>query len=131
MITMRQTTLIAALALILLIAGCAQYPQESTPTITASGEVIVELRNLQFQPKPLTVKAGTTVVFINRDAGRHNVVQIAARQVGKAEPGFSSAPLSQDERFTVTFEHPGTYPMVCTEGAHHTAGMVATVKVIP
>lgn len=127
----RRTTVIGVLALMLLLVGCGQKPSGPSSATPASEVVTVELRNMQFQPKTLTVMAGATVTFVNRDPGLHNVVQINAKRVGKEEPGFSSPRLEKNQRWSVTFENPGTYPIVCTVGAHHTAGMVATITVVP
>jgi plastocyanin len=65
----------------------------------------VQISNFQFQPQELTVTAGTTVAWLNRDQTVHNIVS----KDGKvASPG-----LDTDDRYTVVFEHEGDYPYFC------------------
>lgn len=73
------------------------------PAIAAGAEVTIE--NFAFAPNELTVKAGTTIVFRNRDDIPHSVVG------SKGE--FHSKALDTDDSFSFTFEKAGTYRYSC------------------
>lgn len=118
--------LLAALA-----AGCGKKPALPDSAAPQSGELQVILRSLQFRPRSITVKAGTWVTFVNRDPMLHDVVQTSAKQVGKEEPGFASPPLETGQSWSIRMDLPGTYPVVCTQAAHYTAGMAAAITVVP
>lgn len=130
--------LATALLLAVAAAGCATGAAPPTPGAgqppsgaVASGEVQVVLQDLRFMPQEVAVRPGTRIVFANRDPMPHDVVQVDPRQVGRAKPGFASAPLRRGETWSVTLTEPGTYPVVCTQQAHYTAGMVARITVVP
>jgi len=68
--------------------------------------VAVDIRNFAFAPKALTVRAGTRVVWTNRDDEPHLVVS-AGHQFA------SSQALDTSDSYAVTFDHPGTYSYYC------------------
>jgi plastocyanin len=126
----RMAAATVAALLLAFTAGCSKPVPEPAVRAEESGEVEVVLQNVRFAPESVTVKVGTRVTFVNRDPMVHDVVQISAKQVGKAAPGFASPPLAQDQRWSVTLDKPGTYPILCTQFAHYTAGMVGTITVV-
>jgi Icc protein len=73
--------------------------------VLAPGEVGID--NFKFSPNPLTVKAGTKVVWINNDDVPHLIVstQNKFRQ---------SQVLDTNQRFAVTLTKPGTYDYFCS-----------------
>ena len=74
-------------------AGAAQGPQ-------------ISIKNFDFAPMSLTVKAGTTVTWKNLDEEPHTVT---------SEEGlFRSGGLDEDETFSFTFTKPGTYKYDCS-----------------
>jgi len=82
----------------------------------SSGDVAIE--NFQFKPETVTVPAGTTVTWTNRDDAPHTV---------RGENGsFAESPtLNQGGVFTHTFGTAGRFPYIC--GIHNY--MRATVVV--
>ena len=68
-------------------------------------DMAVNIDNFAFTPKELTVKAGTTIVFHNRDDIPHSVVG------SKGE--FHSKALDTDDSFSFTFTKAGTYDYSC------------------
>ena len=68
----------------------------------------VKIDNFSFGPATLTVPVGTTVTWTNRDDIPHTVV---STDDAKA---FKSKVLDTDERFSFTFDKPGTYPYFCS-----------------
>jgi amicyanin len=66
----------------------------------------VKIDNFSFGPTELTVSAGTTVTWINRDDIPHTVVS--------TDKVFKSKVLDTDDKFSFTFSKPGTYPYFCS-----------------
>jgi plastocyanin len=73
------------------------------PAVAAGSEVNID--NFAFTPKEFTVKAGTAIVFRNRDDIPHTVVG--------ANGEFHSKALDTDDRFSFTFAKAGTYAYFC------------------
>ncbi len=90
------------------LVGCA-FVQPVTSILgqdqTPSNNTVV-IQDASFRPDSLTVPAGTTVTWINRDLVRHTVTS--------TEGLFDSGRLGSGESFTYTFEEPGTYDYYCT-----------------
>jgi plastocyanin len=75
----------------------------SLPVRAADTEVNID--NFAFTPKELTVKAGTTIVFRNRDDIPHSVVGT------KGE--FHSKAIETGDGFSFTFAKVGSYGFFC------------------
>ena len=79
----------------------------ATATAQQKPETIeVKIDNFTFGPAELTVKAGTTVRWTNRDDIPHTVVS--------PDKVFKSKVLDTDEQFSFTFSTPGTFPYFCS-----------------
>jgi plastocyanin len=70
--------------------------------------VEVKIDNFSFWPANLTITAGTTVTWINRDDIPHTVVSSDDPIV------FKSKALDIDDRFSFTFTKAGTYSYFCS-----------------
>ena len=67
---------------------------------------IVSIDNFSFGPQTLTVKAGTTVTWTNRDDIPHGIAS--------SNNAFKkSGALDTDESYSFTFTTPGTYQYFC------------------
>jgi plastocyanin len=66
----------------------------------------VSAKNFMFTPASITVKAGTTVTWVNLDEEPHTVFSDAGL--------FRSSALDTQERFSFKFEKAGTYHYLCT-----------------
>ena len=66
----------------------------------------IKIDNFTFAPPELTVKAGTTITWTNRDDIPHTVVS--------TDKVFKSKVLDTDEKFSFTFDTPGTFPYFCS-----------------
>lgn len=66
----------------------------------------VVIKDFAFAPKTLTVAAGTTVTWVNRDDDAHQIV-------GKSG-AFRSPALDTNESFSFTFKEAGTYEYFCS-----------------
>jgi plastocyanin len=102
MISARYGTLrtMARLAVLCLIAG--GVPALAAPPAAAQ----IEIKNFMFAPNAVTIKAGSTVTWSNKDDEPHTVVS----DVGL----FRSAAMDTDETFSFTFDKPGTYHFTCS-----------------
>ncbi len=76
----------------------------------------VVMKDYAFSPTSITVKAETTVTFVNQDPVAHRVV---------ADDGiFSTQLLEQDAEEQVTFDTPGTYTYHCEQHPNMTGTVV-------
>jgi plastocyanin len=105
--------LINAMALAMLAAIAEARTKAGRPSArarTASNrgafeKATVKVSSFKFEPKVLTVMAGTTVEWVN-EGGRHTV---------EADDGsFKSDTLGDGKTFEHTFDKPGTYAYHCT-----------------
>lgn len=72
----------------------------------------VDIRLFQFQPSPLTIAAGDTVRWTNRDGIEHSATAEAKGPDGK--PLFDTGLFGKGESREVTFTAPGTHDYFCT-----------------
>lgn len=93
---------------------------EVTAPPPAGPTVQVSIDNFSFGPQTLTIKAGTTVVWTNRDDIPHTVAA-----TGKE---FKSKVLDTDDKFSFTFTTPGAYEYFCSLHPHMT-GMIVVEAV--
>ena len=66
----------------------------------------ITIENYAFEPDPITVRPGTTVVWTNRDEVAHNVVS--------RDGLFTSPDLEANGRFEYTFKKAGTFDYFCS-----------------
>ena len=89
-----------AAAAAILLGAAAPNARAATPAQT------VEIAGFAFKPAVLTVAAGSSVTFVNRDQEAHTVV---------AQNGaFNSSGLDTNDRWTVRLPKPGTYRYFCS-----------------
>ena len=96
-----ETLTAAMIAIVLSWPGVMVSAQQAPPVA-----VEVKIDNFSFGPAILTVPAGTTVTWTNRDDIPHTVVS--------TDGAFKSKVLDTDEKFSFTFGKPGTYPYFCS-----------------
>jgi plastocyanin len=77
----------------------------SNITTMVNGTVVVDIRNLAFEPAQLNIAPGTTVKFVNRDPEWHTAT--ADNEL------FDTGPLETGESFEVYFEGAGTVTYHC------------------
>ena len=100
----------------LAVATCAPAGQSGIGAVTrqmtqpvavaAQAGPRVEITKHKFSRPTLTVPAGTTVTWLNRDEDLHTVVSTTL--------AFKSAGLETDEAYSYTFTKPGIYEYFCT-----------------
>lgn len=74
----------------------------------AGKTVTVDIKNIQFAPKELTVKAGTTVKWTNSDQVAHTVTKDSG-----PGPDFDSGDVAGGGTYEQTFKTPGKIHYVC------------------
>jgi plastocyanin len=66
----------------------------------------IVVQNFMFMPMALTVKAGSTVTWVNKDDEPHSVVSDTGL--------FRSGGLDTKETYSYRFDKPGTYRFTCS-----------------
>jgi len=66
----------------------------------------IAVKDFMFNPTALTVKAGSTVTWTNKDDEPHNVVSDTGM--------FKSGGMDTNESFSFKFDKPGTYHFTCS-----------------
>lgn len=98
---------LAGIALLTLVTLTACAPK--------AGPNDVFVKDLRFNPKKLTVSAGTTVTWTNFDQTAHTITSDSndTTDAPKAQK-FTSKPLSPGDTYKHTFDTPGTYKYHCS-----------------
>jgi len=112
---------VAVLAVLVLAAcggssggGSGSSTPASTPS-SSGGGTGVAIANYAFTPQTLTVKAGTTVTWTNKDSVPHNVISATNMSTSATTTSaFASGNFNQGQTFTFTFSKPGTYYYECS-----------------
>ena len=111
------TIVVAVLALTLRTQAASPTTGSTHATVSHARHITVAIRNYNFAPKSLTVRAGTRVTWTNDDATAHTATANGG--------GFDTGTVAPKASHTVDFRHPGTFTYHC---AFH-AFMTATVTV--
>ena len=91
---------------VLLLVAMAAVESYAAAEAAPEGPTVVMAKDFMFAPTSLTVAAGSTVTWTNRDDEPHTIV---------SEGGlFRSAALDTNESFSFRFEKPGTYRYTCS-----------------
>ena len=114
---MRTSRLILALALVIVLAGCASAVSNAQPPIETNQVTMPP--SYRFDPVAIQVPVGTTVTWHNTDNFSHSV--------SVAGGGFPVLDLRPGQSGTITFDQPGAYAYVCT---YHAQDMKGTLSVV-
>jgi plastocyanin len=96
----------------ILVAAAISFPVISAPVSDSK----VEIDNFAFSPARITVKAGTTVAWLNADDTPHTVASSSKL--------FKSKVLDTDGSFSFTFATPGMYEYFCSLHPYMTGTVV-------
>jgi plastocyanin len=96
----RRVTFVVAIALIVFTAGLAagDRPKPKTHTVTIEG--------MRFVPEMLTVAAGDTIVWVNKDLVPHTATSTAGT--------FDSKNIQADRSWKFTTRKTGDFAYICT-----------------
>jgi plastocyanin len=112
------------LLLSLVLAACGDSPTAApAATTTAAGvattaaaaapqTINIDIVGFKFSPQEVSIPAGSTVIWTNKDAAKHNVVA--------DDKSFESPTLEKGQSFTKKFDAPATIGYFCS--FHGTAG---------
>ena len=93
------------LGLTVLFWAATAAPALAADSASDSASIVVA-HDFAFAPKSLTVKAGSTVTWTNKDEEPHTVVNDAGL--------FRSGALDTNQSFSFRFDKPGTYRFACS-----------------
>ncbi|MBS3143114.1 hypothetical protein J4464_07030 [Candidatus Woesearchaeota archaeon] len=88
-------------------------PEEVFIPEDSQQEVFVEIKNLQFQPKVITILPGTTVTWINKDELPGSPGRARTHMI-KGFAGFRSERLELNQSYSYTFTEVGEYRYIDT-----------------
>ena len=97
---------------VVLLVAAATFAARSAPATDAE----VDIDQFTFLPQRITVKAGTTVTWINEDDVPHTIVS--------SSKVFKSKTLDTAGKFSFKFTTPGTYDYFCSVHPHMTGAVV-------
>jgi plastocyanin len=103
----------ALLVLFAVTAGCSSAgttgTAQSTPPLPSGMSNVIAIKDFVFSPSTLTIKAGSTVSWVNQGSAPHTV------NSDKSSPvQFASKELQSGGSYSFTFSKPGTYPFHCS-----------------
>ena len=110
--TIKSRSRVATAFGIVLLVAAATFAARSAPATDAE----VDIDQFTFLPQRITVKAGTTVTWINEDDVPHTIVS--------SSKVFKSKALDTADKFSFTFTTPGTYDYFCSVHPHMTGAVV-------
>ena len=96
----------AVCVMAMMLGVSAGSPAGQTPQKPAGTPQQVKIDNFTFAPGAVTVPAGTTVQWVNRDDIPHTVVS--------TDNAFKSKVLDTDQEFSYTFTKPGKFDYFCS-----------------
>jgi plastocyanin len=102
MIDRRYRAMLTLARVAILLTVAASFPLSATAQ--DAGQIVI--KDYMFAPNSVTVKAGTTVKWINKDDEPHSVVSDTGL--------FRSGAVDTDETFSFKFDKPGTYHFTCS-----------------
>jgi plastocyanin len=92
-----------AFALVMLVATASAV---GTIPAAAQSTNSVVMKDFDFSPMTLTIKAGSSVTWKNLDGEPHTVTSVDGQ--------FRSGALDQNDSYTFKFDKPGTYKYLCS-----------------
>jgi len=92
----------------------ASAPSSSTPS-AGGGDVKINISDFKFKPDTVTVKAGSSITWVNEDSAPHTAT---------AQDGFDTGTLKKGDSKAVTVSKPGTFSYVCQFHAFMTGTVV-------
>lgn len=86
---------------------------DATPTVLDDLALTIEIHDFRFDPPNVSVPAGATVTWVNRDVAPHD---------SEARDGtWQTNLLQRDDESAITFDEPGTWKYYCTIHPYMTA----------
>jgi amicyanin len=86
------------------------------PVSAQDAPAAIGIDNFTFNPQQLTIKAGATVTWTNKDDIPHTIAAVTKQ--------FKSKALDTGDAYSFTFTTPGTYAYFCSLHPHMTGTIV-------
>jgi len=86
-----------------MMGSAARLPQDAV--VSPSDHITVEIKGYDFAPRDLTVFAGATITWVNRDDVPHDATSEAG--------GWGIDILNPGQEGTLAFDEPGTFDYLC------------------
>lgn len=103
------------------VISLSEARQAEQPAAAAGKAYAMDIIKFAFAQPTITIEAGSSVTFTNKDNAFHNVVSDMVID-GKAL--FETPMLDKDESFTLTFDTPGEYTYYCLPHKEHMKGKI-------
>src|SRR3989344_781028 len=84
-----------------------QNTTQATPQNTQATTINTLIKNFAFSPQTITIKAGSTVIWTNKDSTSHTITSNSGNEL-------NSQLLSIEGAYTHTFNQKGTFNYHCT-----------------
>ena len=119
----KQTIIVSVLAVFLCAAAALSQEKGMASQKKASGGAKVTITNNKFEPKTVTIKAGSEVTWENKE-GSHTV---------SADDGsWASSALTAGKTYSQKFDKPGKYQYYCafhgSKGGHDMSGVINVTR---
>jgi plastocyanin len=118
----------AVLCLALFLVACGDQPAATSTPVAGSGPVggpttiTIDATGFKFVPAEVTIPAGSTVIWTNKDSAKHSVT---------ADDGaFDSGTMEQGATFSRKFDTPGTIGYFCKFHGSAGQGMIGKITVV-
>ena len=119
----KQTIFVAFLATLLCATVALSQKKKMASQEKAPGGAKVTITNNKFEPKTVTIKAGSEVTWENKE-GTHTV--------GADDDSWTSSALTAGKSYSQKFDKPGKYPYYCafhgSKGGHDMSGVVNVTR---
>ncbi|HEX5585976.1 MAG TPA: cupredoxin domain-containing protein [Acidimicrobiia bacterium] len=109
---------VVALLAVIVTLDATSAPGGSSATAAAGNGTSITIKDFNFSPKPLRVKAGTALTVTNADDTDHTVTA--------ADGAFDTGTLGGGKTATITVDAPGTYRYFCDIHNYMTGTIEAT-----
>jgi plastocyanin len=127
-------TMVVALGIVLSACGGSQPTTAPAPgntgatnNPTAAGNtpqtINIDIINFKYSPVEVTIAAGTTVVWTNKDGAKHNVIA--------DDKSFESPTMEKGATYSRKFDTPGTIGYFCSFHGSAGQGMIGKLIVTP
>lgn len=91
------------LVLVLFVGACNQTDEQSS-AVDAKDSATIEINNFAFNPDTVTIKAGGSVTFVQKDSIQHDVTF----------DNKKSPLLKEGENYVIAFDKTGSYKYHCS-----------------
>lgn len=101
--------------IVIFASGCIEQQNSAKPehnqTVSESKTNTIIIKDFDYDPFTLKIKAGAVIIWMNEDSYAHTVT--AKGHTSKTKGLFDSGTLSKGQSFSYTFKEAGTFEYYC------------------